>query len=160
VKNMKTAASVKKRAARVLVAGLLLLATPLLPAPCRDAHAQGTGGGHAGGMSGMAGMGGHAGGFGGHSGGQPGFGGHHGFAGGHVHRSGRFAGPPGFVGHPGFYCDDHGRGFIFVGPSFYWWPSYPVENAPEGYWYYCQSLDLYYPYTESCPEPWVPVPPG
>lgn len=31
--------------------------------------------------------------------------------------------------------------------------------APESYWYYCQSAKVYYPYVQTCPEPWVKVPP-
>jgi hypothetical protein len=31
--------------------------------------------------------------------------------------------------------------------------------APSGYWYYCPSVGSYYPYVDSCPEPWVPVAP-
>jgi hypothetical protein len=36
----------------------------------------------------------------------------------------------------------HGGGRVFVGV------------------YYCQSAQGYYPQVQSCPEPWVPVPPG
>jgi len=114
--------------------------------------------------------GGHGGG-GGHAFGGPhgGFGGHRGFEG---HR---------FEGHHGF----HGRGFIGIGPSFYWgsygdpfWPygsygSYAytpspvivqpppvyIEKPPAGYWYYCASVRAYYPNVQSCAEPWMPVAP-
>ena len=114
--------------------------------------------------------GGHGGG-GGHAFGGPhgGFGGHRGFEG---HR---------FEGHHGF----HGRGFIGIGPSFYWgpygdpfWPygsygSYAyapspvmvqpppvyIEKPPAGYWYYCPSVRAYYPNVQSCAEPWMPVAP-
>jgi hypothetical protein len=34
-------------------------------------------------------------------------------------------------------------------------PSPPVE----GYWYYCESAEGYYPKVPSCPEPWIKVPP-
>jgi hypothetical protein len=29
----------------------------------------------------------------------------------------------------------------------------------EGYWYYCESAEAYYPRVPSCPEPWLKVPP-
>jgi len=33
----------------------------------------------------------------------------------------------------------------------------------QGYWYFCQSANAYYPYVQQCPEGWqpvVPVPPS
>jgi hypothetical protein len=94
---------------------------------------------------------------GGHGGG-----GHHGFEG---HR---------FEGHHRF----HGRGFIGIGPSFYWDPFWPygpygympsptsvepppvyIEKPRAGYWYYCPSGHGYYPSVQSCAEPWVRVAP-
>jgi hypothetical protein len=80
----------------------------------------------------------------------------------------------------------HGRVFIGVGPGFWWGPPYPYywypppyyppvvvqpqpqvyvqqapapPSAPPGEWYYCQSAGGYYPQVQSCPEPWVRVPP-
>lgn len=80
----------------------------------------------------------------------------------------------------------HGRVFIGVGPGFWWGPPYPYywypppyypsvieppqpqvyvqqapapPSAPPGDWYYCQSAGGYYPQVQSCPEPWVRVPP-
>ena len=80
----------------------------------------------------------------------------------------------------------HGRVFIGVGPGFWWGPPYPYywypppyyppvvvqpqpqvyvqqapapPSAPPGDWYYCQSAGDYYPQVQSCPEPWVRVPP-
>jgi len=42
-------------------------------------------------------------------------------------------------------------------------PAIPVAPAapppPAGAWYYCQANGQYYPYTPSCPVPWVPVAP-
>jgi len=35
-------------------------------------------------------------------------------------------------------------------------PAY-APPPPPTYWYYCRSLEAYYPYVPSCPEPWVPV---
>lgn len=72
------------------------------------------------------------------------------------------------VGHPGHPRFVRGpRGFVVVAPGFGWWPGYPYygvapsyEPTPSGYWYYCSSAGAYYPYVESCPEPWVPVPSG
>jgi len=127
------------------LAACVLLATTLLFAATPG---EALGAGMAGGSPG--GFGGHAGGFAGH----PGFHGHAGTA-----VPPRFDGPSGFVGRPGFYRDHRGRGFVFAGPAFYWWPSYPYDGAPAGYWYYCPSVDLFYPYVESCAEPWVEVPP-
>lgn len=36
----------------------------------------------------------------------------------------------------------------------------PVVQAPQPtqYWYYCNSVRAYYPYTANCPEGWVKVP--
>ena len=34
-------------------------------------------------------------------------------------------------------------------------PSPPTQTS---YWYYCPSARAYYPYVQSCPEPWVTVP--
>ena len=78
----------------------------------------------------------------------------------------------------------HGRVFIGVGPGFWWGPPYPYywypppyyppvvvqpqvyvqqapapPSAPPGDWYYCQGAGDYYPQVQSCPEPWVRVPP-
>jgi len=82
----------------------------------------------------------------------------------------------------------HGGGRVFVGvgvwPGFWWGPPAPwywypppyyypppvivqqpqmyiqqAPAAPTAYWYYCQSAQGYYPQVQSCPEPWVPVPP-
>lgn len=38
-------------------------------------------------------------------------------------------------------------------------PAYaaPAPAAP-GTWYYCRSSDMYYPYTQACPEGWQAVP--
>ena len=38
-------------------------------------------------------------------------------------------------------------------------PTVYVER-PRSYWYYCLSLQGYYPAVQSCPETWVPVPAG
>lgn len=35
----------------------------------------------------------------------------------------------------------------------------PPATAESYYWYYCASLDGYYPTVRTCPEPWVKVPP-
>ena len=34
----------------------------------------------------------------------------------------------------------------------------PAQSEP-AYWYYCDSAGGYYPDVETCPEPWVRVPP-
>jgi|SRR5215467_6481884 len=38
-------------------------------------------------------------------------------------------------------------------------PAPPAQPAPESYWYYCPSARSYYPMVQTCPEPWVKVPP-
>jgi len=98
-------------------------------------------------------------------GGHPGFTGHpgHGAFGGHPDGHHGLAGHPHqhrFVGHPGFIRH---RGFVGVGPGFAFWPAYPYDPGPAvypEYWYYCPSAEAYYPYVETCPEAWVPVPAG
>jgi hypothetical protein len=37
----------------------------------------------------------------------------------------------------------------------------PAQDGrpPEGQWYYCPSTESYYPYVQTCDEPWVPVAP-
>lgn len=54
----------------------------------------------------------------------------------------------------------------------YYYPAYPVAAPPPAInnpqplmaqnlppvWYYCESLQTYYPYTTSCPTPWKTVP--
>lgn len=35
----------------------------------------------------------------------------------------------------------------------------PAPAAPEAFWYYCPSSRGYYPSVQTCPEPWVKVPP-
>lgn len=34
----------------------------------------------------------------------------------------------------------------------------PTQSAPQ-YWYYCASVQTYYPYVAECPEGWTPVVP-
>jgi hypothetical protein len=81
------------------------------------------------------------------------------------------------------------RVFVGVGPSFWWGPPYypywwyyppayyrypapvivqeppvyiqqePTTPAPQVYWYYCPSSEAYYPNVQTCPEPWIKVPP-
>jgi hypothetical protein len=109
--------------------------------------------------------GGRGGGF--HGGGGGGFHGG-GFHGGGFHRrgfhGGGFHGHPGFHGHghPGFHRGFHGHGFVGVAPFVWWGPAYayaPYAGPPaSGYWYYCPSAQAYYPYVQTCPESWVPVP--
>jgi hypothetical protein len=80
------------------------------------------------------------------------------------------------------------RVFVGLGPSFWWGPPYypywwyhgpayysypvpvvqeppvyiqqePATAAPQAYWYYCSSSGAYYPNVQTCPEPWIKVPP-
>ena len=39
-------------------------------------------------------------------------------------------------------------------------PSEYVQQAPQGYWYYCASAKAYYPTVPTCPEGWIKVPPA
>jgi len=39
-------------------------------------------------------------------------------------------------------------------------PAPPAQSQTiEAYWYYCPSAKGYYPSVETCPEPWVKIPP-
>lgn len=38
-------------------------------------------------------------------------------------------------------------------------PAPPAQNQVTQLWYYCPNPAGYYPYVQSCPEPWVPVDP-
>lgn len=82
-----------------------------------------------------------------------------------------FRGPSGdsharhFDGHRGFDRGAHGRFFFGFGPSIYIGPAYQYvppayvyAPPPTAYWYYCPGAGAYYPYVQSCPEAWVPVP--
>jgi hypothetical protein len=79
----------------------------------------------------------------------------------------------GWWGGPFWY----GRPYAYY-PYAYPYPYYPqpvvvappveqpvyVERTPApaqqpAYWYYCESEEGYYPDVETCPEPWVRVPP-
>jgi hypothetical protein len=60
-------------------------------------------------------------------------------------------------GHHGHGSRVHVAPFFFaVGPATapLWWDSYYYR--PLVYWY-CPSARAYYPYVQSCPEPWVPI---
>lgn len=35
----------------------------------------------------------------------------------------------------------------------------PPAPAQDAYWYYCPDSKAYYPYVQSCSEPWLKVPP-
>jgi hypothetical protein len=35
----------------------------------------------------------------------------------------------------------------------------PAATAPQQWWYWCNSARGYYPYVNSCPEPWQRVEP-
>ena len=86
-------------------------------------------------------------------------------------------------GHSGGHASHHSSGHhsshhghfhshIWIGAPLWWdpWWAYPAPVSPvvveppvyvqksPAYWYYCPSLQAYYPYVASCPEPWVPVP--
>jgi hypothetical protein len=54
-----------------------------------------------------------------------------------------------------------------VGPDWYWYPSevypYPSPYTPpdmaNGYWYWCDAYQKYYPYVGACPSGWRAVQP-
>lgn len=52
---------------------------------------------------------------------------------------------------------------VVVQPPVYVEQPAPAPPAPppppEAYWYYCPSAKAYYPNVQSCPEPWIKVPP-
>jgi hypothetical protein len=105
-------------------------------------------------------------------------GGRHGHGHGHGHHH--------HGGSPGYWWGGYGYGYGYW-PRPYYYPYYPyypgpvvyaprpvvveqpvyVERDPaaapapqaSSYWYYCESEGAYYPDVETCPEPWVPVPP-
>jgi hypothetical protein len=63
--------------------------------------------------------------------------------------------------------DHYGRfgWWWIVGPDFYEYPSavaaYPAPPLPvQGFWYWCDAYQQYYPYVAVCPTGWRPVQPG
>jgi hypothetical protein len=38
-------------------------------------------------------------------------------------------------------------------------PDYGYPSPRSELWYYCEPARQYYPYVQSCPAPWIPVPP-
>jgi len=92
-------------------------------------------------------------------------------SGGHSAHPGAHGGRPAGRGHyvPRF------RPGVFIGaPLLYYYPApimaptaptyieqYPGQSAPDqsSYWFYCASLNGYYPYVSDCPEGWQPVAP-
>lgn len=138
---------------KLISAGLLLLAAATAS---NSVLAYGPGGHHYGGHH----YGGH------HDGGY-----HHGGA-----RVGVFVGAP-FIGFGApFYGYPGGYGYAY-GPYGYYGPTTTIvtQAAPEvyversnalssgpasdGYWYYCNRPDGYYPYVKECPNGWQKVPP-
>jgi len=63
----------------------------------------------------------------------------------------------GFPVHRGVVRGSHGHVVVGVSPFLGYFPPAYVYPAPT-YWYYCPSYGTYYPYPDSCPVPWVPVP--
>lgn len=86
----------------------------------------------------------------------------------------------GWWGHRGYYG---GIGLELYSPGYYSVPYYPpyyvyppavvtvpppvyiqqappaVEQNPNGYWYFCNKPQGYYPYIRECPNGWQPVEP-
>jgi hypothetical protein len=126
------------------------------------------GGGRGGGGGGNMSGGGHGG--GGHAGS------HHGTA--HGHHGGRivvgvgpwwgwWGGWPGWYYPPAYYPyypyypydPYYAPPAIVTEPPVYIQRELEVQPAPQAYWYYCESAAGYYPTVQSCPEPWLKVPP-
>jgi hypothetical protein len=79
----------------------------------------------------------------------------------------------------------HWHGGVWIGLGPFWWGAYPYPYGwypppysvyppvvtveppvyvqapppPPAYWYYCAPSQTYYPYVETCTEPWIKVPP-
>ena len=94
-----------------------------------------------------------------------------GFHGGGFH--GGFHDHGGSHDHHGFHRHHHFHGGfgIFLGPVWGPWPydyypppTYFNQEPPayidqaQSFWYYCPNPSGYYPYIQSCPEPWQHVP--
>ncbi len=77
-------------------------------------------------------------------------------------------------GHGGGHAGGHGshpgariHSRVFVGAALfaplYLYPPLPPYSGPPPsvtpFWYFCKSLDAYYPYVGDCPEGWQPVVP-
>lgn len=55
--------------------------------------------------------------------------------------------------------------FLYLPPRHYYYapppPVYIEQPPPRAYWYFCPSLNAYYPQVQTCPDAWQPVlPPG
>jgi hypothetical protein len=113
----------------------------------------------------------------GHNGGS----GAHGGAGSHGGagmRGGGAVPPGGHVGHGAFegrhfdgrhferrdfdrhHFDGRFGGGVVFAPIIPFGGYYDYDPAPPPYWYYCPTYGAYYPYVNSCPVPWVAVPPS
>ena len=107
---------------------------------------------------------------GGRSGGGHG-GSHHGKA--HSHHGGRIVvgvgpwwGPGWWGGWAGWYYPPvyypynpyYAPPAITTEPPVYMQRELEIQ-APQAYWHYCLSAAAYYPVVQSCPEPWLKVPP-
>ena len=82
---------------------------------------------------------------------------------------------PGFVYGPYPYAYPFGYPYgWYYPPPYYAYPAFgsappqvyvqqepPAarETAPRAYWYYCASVEGYYPTVKQCPEAWIKVPP-
>jgi len=64
---------------------------------------------------------------------------------------------PYWWGPPPYYYPP--AGIVVEQPQVYVQPPPAPPAAPPTYWYYCPSAPGYYPQVQSCPEPWVRVPP-
>lgn len=88
------------------------------------------------------------------------------------HGGGHSGGHAGASGNHGGHFGPRFHSGVFVGAAlfapFYFYPTlppyypaplvFPAPGQPQ-YWYYCASLQAYYPYVKECPEAWQPVVP-
>lgn len=91
-------------------------------------------------------------------------------------RIGLYVGVPLAIGAASFYYGQHAPRYYAPAPVYYYPPVTPVivnpapvtyiEQTPQvaanpqsnGYWYYCDGAQAYYPYVNECPAGWRPVP--
>ena len=153
-----------KRVIWAIVGAVLLAATPVLPADAGGrggfhgggARTTGGGGWHGGGARWTGGGGWHGGGSGWHGGTRVFIGGWWG---------------PGWWG-PGYWGPSYAYPYAYpYGYPYYAAPPVAVQqgtqeyiqqgSAPQqqGYWYYCQNPQGYYPYVKECPAGWLQVVP-
>jgi hypothetical protein len=59
-----------------------------------------------------------------------------------------------YAWYPGPYYYGYPPAYIAEPPSVY----VEMPQAPPQYWHYCAPAEAYYPYVQTCTEPWIKVP--